>query len=422
MIESGLEIQNNGIAGAETMQYPNRIGERTLAKQIVVLGAGYAGLAAAMEARKLLTAEAAQITIVNRHPFHQIVTELHQPAAGNASVKHVRLPLKKLLLGRRIGMVIAEIERIDLEGHQVVMKDGTTLGYDYLVVALGSETEYFGIPGLAEHSFTLKSIDDANRIHDHIENCFEQYNQTKDASLLTFIVGGGGLTGIELVGELADAMPRLTAQYGVSKEAVKLYCVEAMPTILPGFPETLINRAKSSLEARGVTFLTGVPVVKAEAGKVYLKEDKEIPTQTVIWSGGVRGHAVVENSGLECERRGRAYVNEFMQAKGHDHVFVIGDSCIYFNEADGRPYPPTAQISSQMGANAASNIHQLMKGGHLELFHPHLQGTLASLGRKDAIGMVGKRKFEVKGTIAGWLKEGSNMRYLMGINGLFKRA
>ncbi|MCL6443441.1 MAG: NAD(P)/FAD-dependent oxidoreductase [Alicyclobacillus sp.] len=392
-----------------------------MAKHVVVLGAGYGGLAAALEVRKLLMADAARITLVNRYPYHQIVTELHQPAAGTVSEKHVRLPLARLLGNKNIDVCLGDVSAIQLADHRVMLADGSYLTYDFLVIALGSETEYFGIPGLKEHSLVLKSIDDALRIKQHISNCLAQYKSTRDESYLTFVVGGAGLTGIELVGELADALPQLCAAQGISFDQVQLYSVEAMPSILPGFSPALIERARTSLESRGVQFLTGVPLVKYEPGEAHLKDGRMIATRTLVWTGGVRGHFVVAASGLEVDGRGRALVNDYLQAVGHDHVFLAGDSAIVMGP-DGRPYPPNAQLAIQMGQHCARQIYTLLKGGTLEVFEPHLAGTLASLGRKDAVGFIGARKVQVKGKPASWLKDASQVRYLLDIGGLFARA
>jgi NADH:ubiquinone reductase (H+-translocating) len=395
------------------------IGERILAKQIVILGAGYGGLKTALEASKLLTDDVAKITIVNRYPFHQIVTELHQPAAGRVEPQKVKLPLEKLLGGKNVEVLLAEVERIAPDEHTVYFKDGSTAGYDFLVVGLGSETEFFGIPGLAEHGLVLKSIDDATRIHNQIEDCIKAYSENGDEANITFGVGGAGLSGIELVGEIADMMPEICAKYGVDASLVKLYSIEAAPTILPGFPQSLVDRARTSLEERHVQFLTGMPIVKMEPGQVHLKSGGVINTKTLVWTGGVRGNSIVAASGLEVDGRGRAQINEFLQSKSHKDVFIVGDSAIVLGGPNGRPYPPTAQIAGQMGIHAAGQIANLLKGAELLPFQPHLQGVLASLGRKDAIGMVGQGKRELTGKAAGWMKEASQLRYLWQIGGLF---
>jgi NADH:ubiquinone reductase (H+-translocating) len=395
------------------------IGERIVAKQIVILGAGYGGLKTALETSKLLTEDVAKVTIVNRYPFHQIVTELHQPAAGRIEPQKVKLPLSKLLDGKKVDVLLAEVERIAPDEHTVYFKDGSTIKYDLLVVGLGSETEFFGIQGLAEHSFILKSVDDATRINNHIDNCVKAYSETGDEANITFGVGGAGLSGIELVGEIADMMPEICGKYGVDPSLVKLYSIEAAPTILPGFPQTLVDRARTSLEERGVQFLTGMPIVQMEAGRVHLKSGEVINTKTLIWTGGVRGNSIVAASGIAVDGRGRAQINEFLQSTSHQDVFVVGDSAIVMGGPNGRPYPPTAQIAGQMGIHAGQQIANLLSGAALQAFQPHLQGTLASLGRKDAIGMVGANKRELTGKAAGWLKEASQLRYLWQIGGLF---
>ncbi len=393
-----------------------------MAKHIVILGAGYGGLKTALEARKHLTADVAKITIVNRHPFHQIITELHQPAAGSVRPQKVKLPLDKLLGGKDVDVLLTEVERIAPEEHTIYFRDGSVINFDFLVIGLGSETEFFGIPGLKEHSFILKSVEDAMRINKHVENCVKEYAQTKNVANITFGVGGAGLSGIELVGELADRMAGICGRYGVERSLVKLLSIEAAPTILPGFPDTLVNRARTSLESRGVRFLTSAPIVQMEEGRVHLKSGEIVETKTLIWTGGVRGHSVVASSGLAVDGRGRGQINEYLQSTSHSDVFVVGDSAILMGGPNGRPYPPTAQLAGQMGIHAGQQIANLMNGSSLQVFQPHLQGMLASLGRKDAIGLVGVKKREVKGKPASWLKEASQIRYLMQIGGLFSHA
>lgn len=401
--------------------FVNRIGESTLSKHVVILGAGYGGLLTALQTRRLLTSSAARITIVDRNPYHQLVTELHQPAAGSKKEHQVRLPLEKLLKGKKIDILLGDIENIKLDEHAVYFSDGSKISYDYLVVGLGSETEYFGIPGLKEHSFILKSVKDAQKINNHIETCIQEYKTTGDKGNLTFAIGGAGLTGIELVGEMADNVPSLFKKHGVDPSLIKLLSIEAAPSILPGFPQSLIDRAKSSLEARGVRFLTGVPIVQAEPGKIHLKSGEVIESKTLIWTGGVRGHSVVANSGLATEPRGRAQLNAHLESVSHPHVFVVGDSAIVIGP-NGRPYPPTAQLAWQMGEHVGRQIHGMMKGSKLEVFVPHFDGTLASLGHRDGIGMIGDAKLQIKGKPALWVKSGSNLRYLNAIGATFTRS
>ncbi|MEC0240950.1 NAD(P)/FAD-dependent oxidoreductase [Paenibacillus dokdonensis] len=391
-----------------------------MSKHIVILGAGYGGLLSAMTLRKYLNKDQARVTVVNQYPTHQIITELHRLAAGSIEEKAIAMPLDKLFKGKDIDLKIAKVDSFSVDSKEVKLSDGSKLTYDALVVGLGSVTAYFGIPGLDKYSMVLKSAEDANRIHQHIEDRIKAYSQTKDAADATILIGGGGLTGVELVGEIADVMPKLTRKYGVDPGEIKLLLVEAGPKILPVLPDHLIDRAKASLENRGVTFLTGLPVTNVEGNVVDLKDGQKIVTNTFVWTGGVQGNPLVGESGLEVNR-GRATVNEFMQSTSHKDVFVAGDSAVVF-DATGRPYPPTAQIAWQMGELIGYNLYAYLTDKASQTFDPVNSGTLASLGRKDAVATVGENNISLKGLPATMMKEASNIRYLSHIKALFTLA
>jgi len=389
-------------------------------KKIVILGAGYGGLLSALSAREHLSPAEAQITVINKYDSHQIITELHRLAAGNVSEKAVALPLSKLFKGKSIDVKIGSVQSIDPTGKQVTLEDGSAYGYDTLVLALGSETNYFGIPGLKEYSLTLKSAAEANRIFAHVKEKLRAYRVSKNKADATFVIGGGGLTGVELVGELADELPGYCREAGVDFADVSLYLVEAMPTILPMFSPELIQRAVTSLEARGVQFLTSLPITEVNGSIVTLKDGRTIETGTLVWTGGVQGHNLVANCGIEVNR-GRASVNEFLQSVSHPDVFLAGDCAVVFGPGD-RPYPPTAQLAWQMGELVGANIAASYNGYAMQSFSPVFSGTLASLGRKDGIGSIGENGIELKGAPASLMKKASNARYLSHINGLFALA
>lgn len=391
-----------------------------MSKQILVLGGGYGGLLSAVTARKYLGVDEASITLVNRVSTHQIITELHRLAAGNKAEEAVAIPLYRLLRGQNIDLKLGSVAEIKPEEKEVVLSDGQTLTYDALVVALGSETAYFGIPGLKENSFVLKSVEDANKIQAHVEERIRAYSQTKDKADATIVVGGGGLTGVELVGEFVDTLPSVCKKYGVAFEELSIICVEAMPSILPMFPQELIDRAQSSLEARGVKFLTNLPITEVNSTTVSLKDGSSIETNTMIWTGGVQGNSVVANCGIEVNR-GRATVTEHLQSTSHPEVFLAGD-CAVVMGPEGRPYPPTAQLAWQMGETIGFNLFAYFKGSQMDSFDPVFSGTLASLGRKDAIATIGEKQTRLKGMPACFMKEASNIRYLAHINGLSSLA
>ncbi|OBZ10209.1 MULTISPECIES: NAD(P)/FAD-dependent oxidoreductase [Bacillales] len=392
-----------------------------MSKQILILGGGYGGLLTALTARKHLSAAEASITIVNRFPTHQIITELHRLAGDTIAEQAVALPLSKLLGDKQVNIIVDSVKEIKPNEKQVLLASGQVQKYDTLVVALGSETNYFGIPGLEENSLVLKSVADANRIRKHVEDRLDAYKKSGNKADATIVVGGGGLTGVELVGEFADRLPEVCRSKGIDFNDISLYCVEAGPAVLPIFPKVLIDRAVTSLEKRGVNFITSVAITEATKSSVSLKDGRTIESSTIIWTGGVKGNPVVGSSGL-AEDRGRSLVTPTLQSTSHADVFLAGDCAVVFPEGSERPYPPTAQLAWQMGETVGYNLAVQIKGGVMDKFVPVFSGTLGSLGRKDGVGTIGGNATQLKGLPASLMKEASNVRYLSHIHGLFALA
>ena len=391
-------------------------------KDIVILGAGFAGVLAAQTARKYLNTLEANITVVNQFPTHQIITELHRLAGGTIKEGAVSLSLEKIFKGQDINLEIAKVNSFNADKKEVQLSNGKTLSYDTLVVALGSQTGFFGIPGLEENSFVLKSVDEANAIREHIEAKIKSYAETKDEADATIVIGGGGLTGVELVGEIVDHFPKVAAKYGVKFEDLKIKLVEAGPKILPVFPDNLIERATTSLQKRGVEFITSTPVTGVEGNVIQLKDREPIVANTLVWTGGVAPLPLVGESGLNCDR-GKATINDFLQSTSHPEVFVIGDASAHIPNPGDRPsYAPTAQVAWQQGEAAGYNIFAQVKGHDMKEFKFTNSGTLGSLGRKDGIATVGANNTQLVGLPASLMKEASNIRYMTHIKALFGLA
>ncbi|MFD0589227.1 NAD(P)/FAD-dependent oxidoreductase [Paenibacillus sp. GCM10027627] len=387
-------------------------------KRIVILGGGYAGLLCALTVRKFVYDVEADILLINRTPTHQLITELHRLAAGNLAEQAVGLSLAKLIQGKRIRLATEEITAIDTEQKQIHTNrsDLAPHPYDYLVLALGSETAYYNIPGLKQHALPLKSIDDANRIHSHIAQALSRYRLSGNQADATIVVGGGGLSGIEMAGELADMVPKWSKQYDIDQRNITLVCIEASPSILAGFPASLAARAKLSLEKRGVQFKVGIPVTAYDYPYIGLQDGTAIAAHTLIWTGGVQGNSLVDRSSIET-LGGRAAVNEHLQSISHQNIFAAGDSAIFFDNK-GKPLPPTAQLAWQMGEAVGYNLYAALNGLPLQPFVPTHYGKLASLGRKDAVAALGKQDTPLKGIPATLLKEASKAKYLTHIRGL----
>ncbi|MBD7969675.1 NAD(P)/FAD-dependent oxidoreductase [Paenibacillus gallinarum] len=381
--------------------------------KIVILGAGYGGILTAQRLQKELNYNEADVTLVNRHDYHYITTHLHMPAAGTDTIDHARVPISKLIDEFKIDLVKSAVKDIRPHEKKVILEDGT-LSYDILVVSLGGEPETFGIPGMKEHAMTIRSINSVRLIREHIEYQFACYKNDNIASRLRFVVGGAGFSGVEFVSELADRLPRLCKEFDVEPEKVELYNVEAAPTALPGFDKELVEYAMDVLKNKGIILRIGVPIKECFAGGVIIGDGERIEASTVVWTGGIRGNKLIENAGFEVTR-GRVKVDEYLRAPGYDHIYIIGDSSLVLNK-DGRPYPPTAQIAMQQGVNCAKNIALSIRGKHLIKFTFSHKGTVASLGKGEAIAIVNGKKW--KGWKAAQLKKAVDIRYLYVIGGI----
>jgi NADH:ubiquinone reductase (H+-translocating) len=387
--------------------------------KIVVLGAGYGGLMTITGLQKKLNENEAEVTLVNQNPYHYVTTKLHEPAAGTLDPEYARVNISDVIDERKVKFVQDVVTKIDKDNKEVHLQGASEpLKYDYLVIGLGSAPETFGIEGLLENAFFIRDLNGVRKIREHIEYQFSQYHQVDESKrdeLVTIIVGGAGFTGIEFVGELVDRIPQLCREFDIPREKVRLINIEAAPTVLPGFDKELVDYAVNYLEGKGVEFRINTPIEQCKEDGVILKGGEEIKSATVVWTGGVRGNKLVEESGIET-MRGRVKVDEYLRAPGHEDIFIIGDSSLVFNEENERPYPPTAQIAMQQGQNVVKNLVAILRGGSIEPFKFHLKGTLASLGSHSAMGIVGKKKLYGKPALI--LKRLNDARWYFIIGGL----
>jgi NADH dehydrogenase, FAD-containing subunit len=389
--------------------------------QIVIVGAGYGGMMTTVRLTKELGAEDADITLVNKHNYHYQTTWLHEAAAGTIHHDRTRMLIKNVIDNKRVNFVQDSVKSIDKENKKIILKNGE-LDYDYLVLALGFESNTFGIKGLEENAFSIRSVNTARRIREHIEYKFASFNNDPDArdSDLTIVVGGAGLSGIEFIGELVDRVPELCKEYDIDPSKVKIIDVEGLPIVLPPFERDLAEYAQKYLEGKGVTFKLGTFIKEATPeGVLVQKKDaedmEEVKAGTVVWTGGVKASHIPADSGFETNR-GKIQVNKDLRAPDDDHVFAVGDVAVLFPKEGERPYPPTAQIAVQEGETAAKNLAHLVKGEETEAFIYHQRGTVASLGDKEGIGVVFDRK--LKGKPAAAMKKVIDDRYLLELGGV----
>ncbi len=382
--------------------------------RIVILGAGYGGIVTAIGLQKELNYNEADVTLVNKHDYHFITTHLHMPAAGTDNPENARIEISKLIDEFKIDFVKSTVVQIRPYDKKIILED-STLSYDYLVIGLGGEPETFGIPGIKEHALNIRSINSVRLIREHIEYQFARFKQEPHRTdFLTFVVGGAGFTGIEFVGELADRIPELCREFDVDPALVKIYNIEAAPTALPGFDAELVEYAMQVLAKKGVTFKIATAIKEVTVDGVVLSDGEVIRSSTVVWTGGIRGNRMVEEAGFDT-KRGRIVVDSALRTKDFENVYVVGDCSIVLNE-EGQPYPPTAQIATQQGEIAAYNLVAAIRNTPMKDFTFVNRGIIASLGKGEAIGVVGTRK--LKGFIAAVLKKVVEIRYLYKIGGI----
>lgn len=388
--------------------------------KIVILGAGYGGLMTTVRLQKHLGVNEADIVLVNKNDYHYETTWLHEASAGTLHHDKVRYDIRDVIDRSKVDFVQSTVVEINKDEKKVILENGE-VEYDYLVIALGGEPETFGIKGLKEYAFGITNVNSSRLLREHMEYQFATYNmeEEKDDTRLTIVVGGAGFTGIEFLGELTNRVPELCHEYDVDQHKVKIICVEAAPTVLPGFDPELVKYAVSQLERKGVEFLIGTAIKECTPEGILVakgeEETREIKAGTVVWAAGVRGNSVIEKSGFEA-MRGRVKVQPDLRVPGFDDVFILGDSSLVINEEINRPYPPTAQIAMQQGEVCAHNIAALVRNKQdLEEFKFDNKGTVCSLGENDAIGVVFGKK--ITGSSASFMKKVVDNRSLYMIGG-----
>jgi NADH dehydrogenase len=381
--------------------------------KVVIVGAGFGGMWVA----RGLANRPVDVTLLDRNNYHTFFPLLYQVAAAELGPTDIAHPVRSIFRrARNVTVRMAEMTGLDLEGRLVLTHQGP-LPYDYLVLALGSEANFFGVPGAAEHAFPLRWMDDAVPLRHHVLTCFEAAVATSDPErrrrLLTFAVVGGGPTGVEYAGALSELVfgPLRQDFPRISPDEVRIELLEASDTLLRGMPPKLARYAQDRLRKRRVSVRLRCAVQAVESDGVTLPGGGRLPTETVVWTAGIQGDPRVARWGLPVGRGGRVPVAEQLSVEAHPEVFVIGDLA-YREDADGMPLPQVAQVAIQQGRRTAANIVRLVSGRPAEPFRYRDPGMLAVIGRNAAAAHVFGLTFT--GWIAWWLWLGIHISWLVG--------
>jgi NADH dehydrogenase len=381
----------------------------TESKRILILGGGFGGLYTALHLEKRLRRSCnIEVTLVNRENFFLFTPMLHEVAAGDLDLTHIVNPVRKLL--RRSQFFNGDIKSINLNERTVIATHADDnhdheLRYDYLVLALGSVTNFYNLPGLAENALTMKSLTDAillrSRLITNLENADFECSGEDRSRLLTVVVVGGGFAGVETIASVNDFVreaipyyPRLTAG------ELRIILIEAAGAILPELGPKLGGYAQEKLAQRGVEFRMKTAVRSVSDGEVRLSDNSTIKTNLLVWTAGVSPNPLLNI--LECSKeRGRLITNEFLEVEGWPGVWALGDCAAVPDLSTGKSCPPTAQHALRQGKIVADNVLAAISGGRRRAFRFKTIGALASIGKRTGVARILGVNFS--GFIAWWL-------------------
>lgn len=387
-----------------------------MTKKILILGAGYAGVEAALTLHKKKKKDDIEITIIDKNSYHTLLTELHEVAGNRISEDGVIVPLRDIFKYTGVKIIRDEISTIDFKGNKLI-SDSAEYKYDYLVIAAGSDPNYYGIPGMEEYCFPLWSFKNAITIREHIKENFIKASQEKDPKkreiLLTFVVGGGGFTGVEMIGELGQWVKSLCEEYNIPRSEVRLMLIEALSKILNNLKEKSVNKALKYLTNKlKVEVLTNNAITKITADSIELKSGVVIPSNTLIWTAGIKAACISDEIEIGKGKACRIVVNEYTQTQ-HSNVYAVGDVSAFVTK--DHVLPALVEAALQTGKAAGKNILADIRGKEKQKLEPKIHGVMVSVGSYFAASdLMGWQLPRFLSIIMKYLV---NVHYLFGIGG-----
>lgn len=367
--------------------------------RVVIVGGGFAGLNAAKE----LAGEDVDVLLIDRNNYHKFQPLLYQVATAGLEPEKIAHNLRDIFRrAENVNFRLGAVTRIDGERQQAYVGAGEAIDYDYLILAPGAVTTFFGIEGAEAHSFPLKNVPDAVSLRNHVLRQFElrdRHPERVDKGVLNFVVVGGGPTGVEMAGAFVELFKVMQHDYhGYDTSEAQVFLLEQLDTLLPSYAESLRTYTQQVLEERGVEVRTGTTVERVTERAVHLKGGEQILTETLVWAAGVKAHPVVETLRTPQKEAGRLATRPDLRIAAHPEIFVAGD--VNGMDAHGTGlYPQLAQVAIQQGKHAARQILRLLEGKSTKPFVYNDLGQMATIGRNAAVAeLAGGVKF--KGFIA----------------------
>ena len=380
-------------------------------KKILILGGGFGGINILKDTQKMFQDDVnVEISIVNQDNFFLFTPMLPEVASGMIHPSDISIPIRKCC--KRAKFYQANVSSINLDEKLVTVTrtfDGKVhaLEYDYLILALGSKTNFFGNKNLETYSFTIKSIEDAIGIRNHAINMLENAGQTGDPDLqqklMTFTVIGGGFAGVETIGELNHFIREATKSTypNINKEKINMILVSSKHGILPEIPDKLAKVAMKYLQKEGVRIITNTKAIDADEDFVQLNNNEKIPCTTLIWAGGVTVDPVISELKCEHDKSGKIKVDKFLRVLGYQNVYALGDCAEIIDTATGKPYPPTAQHAIRQSNTVSHNLYRNINGQNAtRVFSYKSKGMMATIGKRT--GIISILGYSIHGVLA-WM-------------------
>ncbi len=366
--------------------------EKRRRKNVVILGAGFAGATTAVKLEKRLRRDPdVRITLVSDENYFLFTPMLHEVASGHIETRHIAVPIRRLRGRRRFDFVQADVQSVDLQRRVVVTHRGE-LPFDSLVLALGSVTDYSAIEGKREHVLGMKSLTDAMALRNHLIRMFERADASDDdpSQTLTFVVVGGGITGVQAVADVNDLVRRaLPREYvRIHPDSIRVLLIQDHDSVLPEMHPRMAVAARRTLEEAGVEVLTGTAVTDVGDGWIQVDGCNRIDTDTVVWAPGIQANPVVAALPVARDNLGRVVVNDRLEVPGHPGVYALGDNAHQPHHVTGEPLPPTAHIAIRQPRAVAHNVVAHLRGGKSRTYHYWHMGQMVSLGPRAASAEV----------------------------------
>jgi NADH dehydrogenase len=350
-----------------------------------------------MKAAQKLARKPVHVTLIDKRNYHLFQPLLYQVATAGISPHEIAYPVRAIFQRHKnIAFLMARVNGVDFE-RKVVRTEQGEVGYDYLIIAAGASVNYFENASLEQNALPLKDVSDAVQVRNHVLRMFElaaqEQNARKRQALLTFVIAGGGPTGVESAGAFSELIRLvLRKDYpNLNMDDVRIILLEAVDTLLAGFPSKLQDSAREVLAAKHVEVRLHAKVSGYDAEAVSLADGSSIPTRTLLWSAGVQVASIYNHLGVEQTRQGRVKVLPSLQLPTHPEVFIAGDAA--YIEENGQPLPMMGTVAFQQGTAAAENILRAIKGQPLKPFKFADPGSLATIGRNAAVARIGRWQF-----------------------------